>query len=286
MSIAKDIQYRFKRSGIVEQLIYINVGVYLFMHLFNTVGYLFEISDNLIFSLFSLPANFTEFIYKPWTIISYGFLHGGFTHILWNVIALYYFGRLFIEYFTTKSLLNFYLLGTFFGGLFFLISYNFFPVFKDNSNSILVGASAGVSAIIIGIATYLPNYQLKFPLIGFVKLWYLAAFFVALDIIQIPAGNAGGHLAHLGGALFGYLYVKNFGNKDINLLSVFKRKKKPFKKVYKTKNKQTKTQVNTSSYKNNQDEINNILDKISKNGYDTLTKDEKEFLFHQGKPQK
>lgn len=280
-----NIQNRFRNAGIVEKLIYINVGVFVVVFFFNTFRFLLQTDTNILIQWFALPANFTAFLQKPWTLVTYGFLHGGFLHILLNLIALFYIGELFLQYFTPKQLLNFYSLGTIFGGIIFLGSYNFFPALQNQvDNSILVGASAGISAIFIGIATYIPNYELKFPLIGFVKLWIVAAIWVALDVIQIPTGNVGGHLAHLGGALLGFIYVSFASNTDIDLFKplkkAFKRKQKPLKTVYKS----TKRTSNATFTKSDQQQkIDAILDKISKSGYDTLSKEEKEFLFKQGK---
>jgi len=285
MSFIQDIQSKFKKANIVEQFIYINLAVFVLVFVFNTFGFLFNANGNLLVNWFSLPASFNEFISKPWSIFTYGFLHVGFIHILFNLIALFYIGNLFLEYFTPKQFVTFYLLGTLFGGIIFLLSYNYFPVFSQSaSSSLLLGASAGISAIFIGIATYMPNYQLKIRFIGFVKLWHLAAIWVGLDIIQIPAGNAGGHFSHLGGALFGFLYVSQASNTSItifgSLSSLFKTSKKPLKTVYKSKKKTTKTVQNKSEH---QQKVDGILDKISKSGYDTLTKEEKAFLFKQGK---
>ncbi len=285
MNTLDNLKYRFKNAGIVEQLIYINLAVFLLVFITNTFGFLFQSNNNLLVEWFSLPANFDEFLYKPWTIITYGFLHTSFLHILLNLVALFYIGHLFKQYFTSKQLLNFYILGTLFGGILFLISYAIFPVLLKEANiSVLLGASAGISAIFIGIATYIPNYELKFPLIGFVKLWTLACIWVAIDIIQIPAGNAGGHIAHIGGAIFGFLYVVRASNKELEILKplkkFFERKEKPLKTVYKSGKKPSKNNYKKTE---NQAEIDHILDKISKSGYDTLTKSEKDFLFKQGK---
>ncbi|MCT4697944.1 rhomboid family intramembrane serine protease [Tenacibaculum haliotis] len=285
MNTLENLKYRFKNAGIVEQLIYVNLAVFLLVFITNTFGFLFQSNNNLLVEWFSLPANFDDFLSKPWTIITYGFLHTSFLHILLNLIALFYIGHLFKQYFTSKQLLNFYLLGTLFGGIIFIASYNFFPALQRIAdNSVLLGASAGISAIFIGIATYIPNYELKFPLIGFVKLWVLACIWIAIDVIQIPAGNAGGHLAHIGGALFGFLYVVRASNKELEILKplkkFFKKKEKPLKTVYKSNKKTSK---NTFKKSENQKEIDLILDKISKSGYDTLTKSEKDFLFKEGK---
>ncbi|WP_298880216.1 rhomboid family intramembrane serine protease [uncultured Polaribacter sp.] len=284
MSFINDIKLRYKKGNIVEKLIYINLAVFILTLFINVFQGLYKGELNFVFEWFSLDDSFSSVLTKPWSIISYGFLHADFIHILMNLIVLYFIGNLFIEYFTQKQLLSFYLLGTLFGGILFLLSQNYFPLF-DNESSVLVGASAGISAIFIGIATYMPNYQLKFRFIGFVKLWHLAAIWVGLDILALSGGNAGGHFAHLGGALFGFLYVKQASNKEIKIFdgisSLFTSKKTPFKKVYKTpKKKPVKSNQNTSL---NQQQIDSILDKISKSGYDTLTKAEKEFLFKQGR---
>lgn len=276
MNILDTLKYRFKNSGIVEQLIYVNLAIYLLVCILNILGFLFRLNTNLIVEWFSLPANFDDFLLKPWTIISYGFIHTSFIHIVSNLFALFYIGHLFKEYFTSKQVLIFYVLGTLFGGIIFIASYNFFPALQQVAdNSILLGASAGISAIFVGSATYIPNYELKIPLIGYVKLWKLAAIWVAVDILQIPVSNAGGHLAHIGGALFGFLYVIKLTNKKL-----FIKKEKPLKTVYKS----AKKPVSKVPEKNiNEQKVNVILDKISKFGYDTLTQKEKEFLFKQGK---
>ena len=283
MSILNDIKFRYKKGNIVEKLIYINIAVFIITNLSNLFLKSPKTELNFIVKWFSLDDSFTALFTKPWTIISYGFLHADFLHILMNLIVLYFIGNLFVQYFTQKQLLNFYILGTLFGGLLYLISQNYFPLF-EGENSILVGASAGVSAIFIGIATYLPNYQLKLRFIGFVKLWHLAAIWIGLDLLALTGGNAGGHFAHLGGSLFGFLYVNQASNKEIKiwdkLAALFKTKKKPLKTVYKSPKRNSNTVKNTSL---NQQEIDIILDKISKSGYNTLTKEEKEFLFKQGK---
>ncbi|MCI2227991.1 rhomboid family intramembrane serine protease [Polaribacter sp. MSW13] len=283
MSFLDDIKHRYKGGNIVEKLIYINIAVFIATLLISIFQGLYKGEINWLVEWFSLDDDYTTLLTKPWTIITYGFLHDGFLHILFNLIALYFIGNLFVEYFTQKQLLTFYLLGTFFGGIMFMISQNYFPLFKGESYY-LVGASAGISAIFIGITTYIPNYQLKFRFIGFVKLWQLAAIWIGLDFLGLIGPNAGGHFSHLGGALFGFLYVNQASNKEINIfnkfISLFKTKEKPLKTVYKSPKGNFKKETNTSF---NQQQIDAILDKISKSGYDTLTKQEKEFLFKQGK---
>ncbi|MDG2151209.1 MAG: rhomboid family intramembrane serine protease [Polaribacter sp.] len=281
MNFINDIKLRYKSGNIVEKLIYINLAIFLFTLFVSVFKDLYRGQMNWVLEWFSLEDSFSSLLTKPWTIITYGFLHADFLHILLNLITLYFIGNLFITYFTQKQLLNFYLLGTFSGGLLYIISHNYFPLF-DGKSSILVGASAGISAIFIGITTYIPNYQLKLRFIGFVKLWNLAAIWIGLDILALSGTNAGGHFAHLGGALFGFLYVNQVSDKKIKIwekiASLFK-SKKHLRTVYKS-GKKSNLNKSTSL---TQQQIDGILDKISKSGYDTLSKAEKDFLFKQGR---
>lgn len=281
MNIIQEIKNRYISGNIIEKLIFINIGVFVFALLLTVFSRLYNGEGDFIVNWFSLDDNFASMLTKPWSLISYGFLHGGFLHILFNLIGLYFIGNLFLQYFSEKQLLSFYLLGTFFGGILYLLSQNYFPLF-EGKKTYLVGASAGVSAIFVGVATYIPNYQLKIRFIGYVKLWYVAAIWVGLDVLGLVGTNAGGNFAHLGGALFGFLYIKRASNKEITMFdsigNFFKKKEKSLKTVYKSTEKKNRTQTNVK-----QQEIDQILDKISKSGYDTLTKSEKEFLFKQGK---
>ena len=283
MSIINDIKSRYTKGNIVEKLIYVNIAVFVATLLTSVIQGLYEGQINWLVEWFSLDDDLNSLLKKPWSIISYGFLHADFLHILMNLLVLYYIGNLFLEYFTQKQLLSFYILGTLFGGILYIFSQNYFPLFEGKS-SLLVGASAGISAIFIGIATYIPNYQLKIRFIGFVKLWHLAAIWIGLDILGLIGGNAGGHFAHLGGALFGFLYINQASNTKIKIwdkvLALFTSKKKPLKTVYKSNKKTTSPKQNTTL---TQQQIDGILDKISKSGYDSLTATEKEFLFKQGK---
>lgn len=281
MNIIQEIKNRYISGNIIERLIFINISVFVFALLLTVFSKLYNGDGNFIVNWFSLDDNFASMLTKPWSLISYGFLHGGFLHILFNLIGLYFIGNLFLQYFSEKQLLSFYLLGTFFGGILYLLSQNYFPLF-EGKKTYLVGASAGVSAIFVGVATYMPNYQLKIRFIGYVKLWYMAAIWVGLDVLGLVGTNAGGNFAHIGGALFGFLYVNRASNKEITIFDsighLFKKKEKSLKTVYKSTQKKNQTQINLQ-----QQEIDQILDKISKSGYDTLTKSEKDFLFKQGK---
>ena len=281
-NLVNKIQGKFKSATIVEKIIFINIAVFAISYLTKALFSLMQWGEDPFFNWFALPANFSNFFLRPWSIISYGFLHGDFWHILFNLIILYYFGNLFLDFFSKRDFLIYYFLGIIFGGVVYMFSYNFFPALKTNT-AYLVGASAGVTAILVGLATKIPNYAMNFRFIGSIKLWYIAVGVILLDIIQIPVSNTGGHLAHLGGALIGFLLTNQTNNgKNISNLfsSLFKTKKQnPLKTVYK-KPKPKKPIKNSN---NHQRKIDEILDKISKSGYETLTKEEKDFLFSVGK---
>ena len=283
MSFINTLKNKYKTGTIIEKLIYLNIAIFLLTLLITVFQGLYKGEQNFLVEWFSLDNNLDAFLTKPWSIISYGFLHADFIHLIFNMITLYFIGNLFIQYFTEKQALTFYILGTLFGGFLYVISQNYFPLFEGR-NTTLVGASAGISAIFIGIATYMPHYQIKIRFIGFIKFWHLAAIWLAFDVVGLIGTNAGGSFSHLGGSLFGYLYVQQASNKKTNISTIFssffKRKEKPLKTVHKSAKRKQKTVKNSNQ---NQEKIDVILDKISKSGYDTLTKTEKEFLFKQGK---
>ncbi|SFC40250.1 Membrane associated serine protease, rhomboid family [Zunongwangia mangrovi] len=300
MRTSDRIRYKINTASVTEKLIAVNVIVFLFFGILNTIFSLFEIPGFANFyDWFVLPSDPAEFILKPWTIISYSFLHGGIFHLISNMLILYFSGIYFLNFFSPKRLLNYYFLGVIIGGLVFMLSYNLFPAFAGGK-SYLVGASAGVMAVLIGVATQAPNMYVRLLILGNLKFWWIAAALVAIDIIQIPMGNAGGHLAHLGGAGLGYLYTTQLhkGN-DIgawweNLMdgiaNLFKKreKKAKMKTVHRTSNKRSGTSSSSSrstsmSKSEKQQKVDTILDKISKSGYESLTKAEKDFLFQAGK---
>lgn len=302
MKGADKLKYKLQTATIVEKLIAINVMVFVVFFLLRTIAFLFQLPSDFLMQWFVFPKEPGEFIFQPWSIITYSFLHGGIWHIISNMLILYFSGIYFLNYFSPKRLLNFYFLGVIMGALIYMLSYNLFPAFQGTGRSYLIGASAGVMAVLVGIATQVPNMRVRLLLIGGVKFWYIAAFLVALDVIQIPMGNPGGHLAHLGGAALGYFYTTQLqkGN-DIgawfekimdsftSLFSSGKRKPK-MKTVYRKSNKKKtsrKGRTTGGSSKINKNEkqkrVDAILDKISKSGYDSLSKSEKDFLFKAGK---
>lgn len=272
------------------KIIVINIAVFLVFYL---GSFILNIPETTTKSWFVLPTSVSTFILQPWSIITYIFLHSGFWHIFWNMLILYYFGNYVENLFIGKRLLTIFLLGGIAGGLLYMLAYNLFPAFTDEGiRGNLQGASAAVFAVMVFIATYSPNSEMRIFRWN-IKLWQIALFFVLKDLISLPAsGNAGGLIAHMGGALFGYLYATQLakGN-DIgawfdrlmdrvsNLFS--SRKKAPFKKVHKNKTtyQSTGKKVTTDQ---RQQQIDAILDKISKSGYESLSKKEKDFLFKAG----
>jgi len=287
-----NIKYQFSRLSIAERLIAINVLVFIVDRLFT---FLLGLSGNTIVQWFELPKDFFDFLLQPWSIVTYSFFHGGFGHLFWNMLLIYFVGRIFLSLFDTKRFLNVYFLGVMLGGLFFILGYNIFPAFF-NVNAYLIGASAGASALLIFVCTYIPNQEVRLIFFN-VKLWYIGAFVVLVDLIQLPAsGNAGGHLAHLGGALLGYWYARQLTKgTDIGagfsrfldtLASYFKgsEKKASLKTVYKNQ-KSGNTASSKAAYdkQSRQKKIDAILDKISNSGYESLSKAEKDFLFQAGK---
>ena len=198
---ATSLSYKYKTANILVKLIVINAAVYLIV---NLGSFFLSISPQYFSRWFVLSDNLNTLLFRPWTLISYGFLHFGFFHVFFNMIWLYWFGQFVLSLFTGKRLLTIYLLGALFGGLLFVLAYNLFPVFAD-SRGYLIGASGAVTAIMVFIATYTPNTQVRIFTFT-IKLWHIAIFLFLLDLIRIPSsGNAGGLLAHVGGALFGFI---------------------------------------------------------------------------------
>lgn len=294
MSVIEDLKLQYRIGGVGNRLIYWNVGLFVVPYILFALLALFEIRIDFL-SYVSLSSNPADLLWKPWSLISYAFFHAGILHILFNMIMLNFSSRLFTTYFTQKQLFGLYILGSIFAGLIYILSYFIFPALT-NSNATLVGASGAIMAILFATVTYNPLMELRLLLIGRVKLWHIAFFILIIDLIQLPLENTGGHLAHLGGAFFGFLFIKALQNgtdlsKIVSVVldffaNLFKpRKTVPFKKVHKNYKPGPKTETASRIVQKDrtQQQIDEILDKISQSGYDSLTKEEKEFLFKAGK---
>lgn len=288
-SLNQDIKYKLARLNVLERIIVVNVVVFLVGLILQLVQGAFHQSS---LSWLELPSDFSGFIVKPWTIITYAFVHYDFLHILFNMLWLYVVGRMFLNLFSPKLALNVYFLGAICGGFLFMACYSLFPQVFIYGNR-LVGASAAVRALLIFLCAYLPSQEIRFFTFN-LKLWYFGLAIVILDMFGLFGNNAGGNLAHIGGAALGYVYAVQLkkGN-DIGkgferfmdwIASLFKfSKKAPLKTVHKNKSKVGGYTKSDFDEFNDQKKIDVILDKISKSGYDSLTAEEKEFLFRSGK---
>jgi membrane associated rhomboid family serine protease len=285
----QDLKAYFRNNNILVKLILINVAVWVTIMILDVMFDLFKVPyiDNIIEWL-AVPASIGKLITRPWTVFTYMFLHYDLWHILFNMLWLYWFGRIFLQYLSDKQLLWTYILGGLAGALVYILSFNIFPKFQDvYISSMALGASASVMAIVVGISFYVPNFKINLIFIGPVKIVWVAVFSIVLDIFMVKSANSGGHLAHIGGAAWGYLfaYYLRHGKditaslSDISFSSMFKRKPKSgFKGVY-SNDKPMKDEDYNYEKKQQQKKIDHILDKISKSGYESLTKEEKELLF-------
>jgi membrane associated rhomboid family serine protease len=290
MGIWDEIKNPFRSGNSLTKLIYINIAVFLLISIGSIVGYLLnnQTLSLKILHLFSVPSSINAFLLRPWTIITYMFTHKEILHILFNMLWLYWFGLIFLEYLDQKKLVAVYLLGGISGAVIYIISFNIFPVFNQVvAESVAIGASASVMAVVVAIAAYVPDYSVNLFLLGRIKIkWVALAIFILTSVMDFSV-NSGGKLAHIGGALFGYLYTVNlrrgrdFGKGLNKILDFFATLFKPRKKLKVTyKNKTTDYDYNKARV-DHQEKINKILDKISKGGYDSLTKEEKDLLFRE-----
>ncbi|MCB0734115.1 MAG: rhomboid family intramembrane serine protease [Flavobacteriales bacterium] len=286
------IKYEFNKGGSpTRKLIILNVGIFI---IFSLVEFLFNMPNQFTF-IFGLPSQWSELITHPWSIFTYMFMHGGIWHLLFNMLILFYAGMILLDFTSIQRFYTIYFGGGLLGGVLFFAAYNIFPVFTSIGQSIpLVGASAAIISVLIAAAVLVPNYEVFLWGIFRIRMKYLALAMVLIDLISMPNGNAGGHISHLGGALFGTLYILNLqGRLPINL-DFFKRIRNPFKPKYEvidesriirnrkkaetTKKPSNPFNIRTSG-KPGQEEIDAILDKIGQSGYDSLSKEEKELLF-------
>jgi membrane associated rhomboid family serine protease len=282
--------YILNSGNVLNKLLAINVGVFIIFGLIWMVDHLFAINgqiDETIKRLYvGFPSLPRQLLYRPWSIVTYQFTHQGFMHVLSNMIILFMGGRIFREFLGDKKLLNVYLLGGAAGALMFMLAMNVFPAFRD-SDPYLIGASASAFAILVAAATLVPNYTIFLILIGPVRLVYIMLFFFVLDLLSLAGGNGGGHFSHIGGAAFGFIYIRSLqSGTDIgawltrsiewgqNLFSPKANIKVSYRGT--PPPKPTKSQVS-------QDEVDSILDKIAKSGYDSLNQGERDILFRASK---
>ena len=251
-----------KEMPIHKYIILINVLVFLIPLIMNTILYLLNIKTLSVFNFFDLHPQINYLLKNIWTIMTYAFIHNDIYHIFWNMFILYFASEYFLNFFDEKKYIKTFFYGILFGGLFFVLSYNLFPVFKNDFTT-LIGSSAAVYSVLIFICTYFPNNKVNLILFN-IELKYIGVIYILLSLVQIPVENPGGNIAHLGGALWGYLYAMSVYNNSFNI---------DLKEII---NKLKFSNLNKSE---NQKMIDSILDKISESGYESLTKKEKELLF-------
>ncbi|MCL1938289.1 MAG: rhomboid family intramembrane serine protease [Candidatus Azobacteroides sp.] len=290
--IISNIEHFFKQKSILSYLIIINLFVFFLLKILEGICRLCDLDSIDPLAIFAVPASFDRLFLHPWTLLTYMFTHLGFWHILFNLLWLYWFGQLFVQFFSPRQLGGLYLLGGFAGGLLFVLSYNLFPhLLKVNDTAYLIGASASVMAIVFATAFFNKDFEINVLFLGNIKLIYIALFLLLLDFISIRE-NSGGHIAHIGGALMGYGFAKSYRKgKDLTawinaaidwIVNFFtqKRKKKRIKMVY----KRPETDYEYNKRRSEQQaEIDRILDKIKKSGYNSLSDNEKKTLFNANK---
>ncbi len=284
----REIRSSFGNAQALYRLMVINVVVYLIVGLTGTLFFLFNLNDTIIQWVvreLSMPSQPALFFVRPWTLFTYMFVHTSFMHILFNLVVLSWTGKIFTEYLGNDKLWATYIIGGLFGGVFYFLAFNLLPVFSAvGISATLIGASAGVVAILVAIATLLPDYTVQLMFVGPVRLKYLAIFLVLLYVISLRDGNAGGQFAHLGGAFFGFLMVKQLRQgRDmtawlVKLGNRLKGKKKSYLKVV------SRSAAGSDAHHKerqiaSQEVIDRILDKINKSGFDSLTSTEKDILY-------
>jgi membrane associated rhomboid family serine protease len=287
MSIIDDFKLQYKLGGIAQRLIYWNVSCFLVSLIF---FYQFKVGAFDFPTWVALSSEPSNFIFKPWTFLTYAFFHDGFWHLFFNMMVLNFSSSLFLTFFTPKQFLGLYILSAIFAGIAFVSGYYFL-----NLSASIVGASAAIMAVLVAATTYHPLMNVRLLLIGNVKLWHITFVIILLDLMQFRLENTGGHISHLSGALFGFIFIKLLEN-GIDLSKIVSRildffvnfftksPSTPFKKVHKNYSRPVEKSGSRIITKDKtQQQIDEILDKISQSGYDSLTKEEKEFLFKSGK---
>lgn len=289
-SIFTNLKRTFQSGNILSKLIYINVGLFVLIRLASVLFMLFNVQGVPFLQYLQLPASPELLLYRPWTLFTYMFTHFDFLHILFNMLWLYWFGGLFLSFFSERQLGGLYLLGGLAGAVLFVLAYNIFPYFQSVASfSYLMGASASVMAIVFAVSFYRKDLEIQLFLIGRIKLIYLAIFTLVIDLLAMTSDNAGGHIAHIGGALFGIWFASRIRvGKDLTapmnrLLDwcVNLGKRKPKMRVTYKRN-ETDYEYNARKHQETI-ELDSILDKLKRSGYESLSAEEKKRLFDASK---
>ena len=283
MRLVNKIKNEFLNSSILYKIIYINISIFLLVEVTKVIFNIFLIDINFNTDKLILLSDTNKLISQPWSLLTYIFFHKNIFHLLFTIIWLHFGGKLFLQYFNEKQFITTYILGGITGGLLFIFSIHYLPfvelLYQEGKLGPLMGASGAILAIIFAVSTHIPNYNLKIPLIGFIKIKYIAYILLLLSFLGVDGYNSGGNLAHLGGAIFGFLYIKSLTktqeSKANNNAFI-----KYLTKIFTSLKSQNSEKENK---KNNQKEIDIVLEKISKSGYNSLNKNEKDLLFKASK---
>lgn len=282
----------FLSGNVLAKLIYINTGLFLIIRIAAVLFTLFNIKEPGWLACLQMPSSFSLLLVRPWTIFTYMFIQYDLLHILFNMLWLYWFGGIFLRFFNERQLGGLYVLGGIAGGIFFILAYNIFPYFADVAGtSFLMGASASVMAVVFAVSFYRKDYEINLLFIGKVKLIYLALFTFVFDFLAITSNNAGGHIAHIGGALLGIWFASRYASgKDLTipinrmidrLVNLKKKKRKPKMRVTYTK-READYEYNARKHQE-QESLDRILDKLKQSGYESLSGEEKKRLFDASK---
>ncbi|MCE5205594.1 MAG: rhomboid family intramembrane serine protease [Porphyromonadaceae bacterium] len=291
--IIDTLKNKYRTGDVMTKLIFINTAVFVILKIIGVIFTLFNISSLDLIVFLGVPSHIPLLLSRLWTPITYMFVHEGFLHLLFNMLWLYWFGQIFLQYFSGRSLGSLYLLGGLAGALLYVVAFNTIPYYMDMGRGWMIGASASVMAIVMGAAFYRPDVQLHLLFLGPVKIVYIAIFAFALDFLSLGnATNPGGHVAHIGGALLGYLFAMQYKNgRDITLwmskwidwfanLSKLRQKKSKMR----VEHARSETDWDYNKRKHSeQEEIDAILDKLKQSGYSNLSADEKKKLFDASK---
>lgn len=283
MGIIDDVKLRYRQGGMLLRLIYINVGAFVLLRVIALIMWLFGFDYTLLLQWVEVPSRFGELLSRPWTLITYCFSHYELLHVLFNMLWLYWLGRIFLEFFTPKHLSGLYILGGIGGAALYVIAFNVLPALRDE-HAFLIGASASVIAIVVAVAAYVPNYKVGLLFLGEISLKWIAVAMVLMAVLGIGAGNTGGDIAHLGGAAVGFAFaaaikrghdITKWINATLDTLTTLVRRKEVTAegpvggKAYNGRNEEP-----------SEADLDRVLDKIRRSGYGALTDEERDILFN------
>ncbi|MFY9171726.1 rhomboid family intramembrane serine protease [Petrimonas mucosa] len=292
VTIVERLKYRYKNGDVLVKFLFINITVFFILKVIAIFFLLFNLNRVDLISFLGVPSGLSQLLNRFWTPFTYMFVHEQLWHLLFNMLWLYWFGRIFLQYFTGRTLGSLYVLGGLGGAMLYVVAFNTVPYFIVMGDSLMIGASAAVMAVVMGAAFYRPNVRLNLLFIGQVRIVYIAIAVFLIDLFSLGSGvNEGGHVAHIGGAMAGYIFALQYRKgRDItgwvsSLIDGLVNLTKPRKRVkMKVEYRKRETDLDYNERRNSQQaEIDAILDKLKKSGYSNLTPEEKKKLFDASK---